>query len=430
MKYSILLLCLCASFFAIAQAPNTAYRLPETSDMPEWAKKIYINDAALNVVELDAEFQPWKLTYDSLKMLVKEAGTQIDDDLQSQFKYYKKYYKYYSRWRYSVAAYMQADGSLDFKIAPPALSNRDPLTENNSTTWELVGPKITYWAKNDVTVQTPAPWQSNIYSIDVAPSNTNIVYYGTETGALGKTTDKGDNWTPIGLDNINFRTGVGAIAVHQTDPNTVYAGNNTGVHKSTDGGTTWTHAFNSAGFNTNDIKVNPDVPAELLAAGGSLQRYTVAGGWASIVNRQTYDLAFKPGNSNIVYALVKNAAGDLCEFLKSTDGGASFGVITNGWIGNLGDGGGRMTVSPINPNRIYVVLLTNSGPRVLRSDDSGDNWVITALGGTVALGMTNGQGYYDLSITMSHTNANHLVVATTTAYKSTDSGVTYTAVGG
>ena len=44
----------------IAQRPNPAYRLPVTPDMPEWAKKLYRDDARVNVFELDKEFKEWK----------------------------------------------------------------------------------------------------------------------------------------------------------------------------------------------------------------------------------------------------------------------------------------------------------------------------------------------------------------------------------
>jgi hypothetical protein len=44
--------------------------------------------------------------------------------------------------------------------------------------------------------------------------------------------------------------------------------------------------------------------------------------------------------------------------------------------------------------------------------------------------MSNGQGFYDLSIVASHTNANHVIVGTTTTYKSTDGGVNFSPLGG
>ena len=44
--------------------------------------------------------------------------------------------------------------------------------------------------------------------------------------------------------------------------------------------------------------------------------------------------------------------------------------------------------------------------------------------------MSNGQGFYDLDILANPNNANELIAASTSAYKSTDGGATFTAVGG
>lgn len=433
MKYVLFICCFVCGTILFAQKPNAAYRLPEEAGMPEWAKQLYQEDFFPNVYALDQRVKPWKAIYDSLKSEVRLAEPNVPPALEQQFRYYKKYWKYYDRWRHQVRDYIQDDGALNFEhpaVTPPQKRAETVEDRGNSANWQLLGPKLTYWAKNDNSAQPPAPWQSNIYAIDVCPANPNVLYYGAETGALGKTTDKGNNWTPIGMDNTNFRGGIGAIAAHPTDVNTVFVGNNSGVHKSTDAGSTWAHVLNISSFGANDIKVNPGSTDELLAAGSSLQRYTVAGGWTNIINRKTYDLAFKPGDPNTVYALIRNSAGDLCEFYKSTNAGQTFTLKSSGWISALGDGGGRMTVTPADANTVYVVLLTNSGPRVLRSSDAGENWSLVASGSTPALPMDNGQGFFDLSITASHNNADHILVATTTAYKSTDGGINYSVIGG
>jgi photosystem II stability/assembly factor-like uncharacterized protein len=430
MKSVYIALLLLFPIFLFSQRPNAALRIPETPEMPEWAKGLYHNDDALNVYQLDEAVQPWKEHYLHLKAQANDDRNLPSEALLQELALYKKYYKYYARWRYNVAPFVQEDGSLNFEAGPKDVAkNTTTLADNSAANWQFLGPVNTVWRKNDVSSQPPAPWQSNIYSIDVAPSDANVLYYGTETGAVGKSTDKGLNWSPVGENYTGFRGGVGAVAVHPTNSNTVYVGNGSGVHVSSDGGLSWTQSLTASGFNTNDIKIKPDAPTEVLAAGSSLRR--LAGGtWSTLINRTTYDLAFKPGDPSIAYALVRNAAGDLCEFYKSTNGGQSFTVRNSGWIAALGDGGARMTVSPVSPLHIYVVVLNTDNPRILRSTDAGETWYLMATGGDANFAMTNGQGYYDLSISMSHSVADHVVVATTTAYKSTNGGVTYTAVGG
>src|ERR1051326_6633525 len=82
------------------------------------------------------------------------------------------------------------------------------------------------------------------------PSQPFVFYYGSTGGGVWKSTDGGINWESIS-DGSVFGTGsVGAIAVADSDPNTIYIGmgespirgnvsHGDGVYKSTDAGKTW-----------------------------------------------------------------------------------------------------------------------------------------------------------------------------------------------
>ena len=78
------------------------------------------------------------------------------------------------------------------------------------------------------------------------PVDSTTFYAGAPAGGVWKSTDNGDNWTPLsdGLPSI----GVSEIIVHPTDPSTIFIltgdgdGGDTpciGVLKSEDGGETW-----------------------------------------------------------------------------------------------------------------------------------------------------------------------------------------------
>ncbi|MFN0013376.1 MAG: LamG-like jellyroll fold domain-containing protein [Saprospiraceae bacterium] len=440
MKIYLVFLLTGLSAFAFAQKPNNSNRLPVTPDMPEWAKALYHDDLEVNAFALDAAFEPWSIVFDSLKLEMAKAGDLAGDDLRRQFEHYKQYYKYYTRWRARVSPYLLPDGSLDFTIQTdkdlePQLQQ---AAKSSSSNWSFVGPVITRWRQNDNAAQPHAPWQVNIYCVDVAPSNANILYCGSESGVVNKTIDKGLNWTPVGANF--FTNNIGAIAIHPTNPDTVYVSElSARIQSTADGGTTWSTALNISNFNCEDIKIKPDEPEVVLAAGSSLQRRTVGNIWTNVLNMKSYDVAFKPNDPSVVYVLVKNTVLDLCEFWKSTDGGQTWSIRSTGWITGLTDGGGRLTVTPADNDRIYCVLLTGSGPRVMRSNDAGENWTIIASSSqtgligpctTGALSMTNGQGFFDLSIAASHTNADHIILGTTTSFKSTDGGVTYSLLGG
>src|ERR1051325_8951117 len=82
------------------------------------------------------------------------------------------------------------------------------------------------------------------------PSQPFVFYYGATGGGVWKSTDGGINWESIS-DGSVFGTGsVGAIAVADSDPNTIYVGmgespirgnvsRGDGVYKSTDAGKRW-----------------------------------------------------------------------------------------------------------------------------------------------------------------------------------------------
>src|SRR5215218_5501163 len=82
------------------------------------------------------------------------------------------------------------------------------------------------------------------------PSQPFVFYYGSTGGGVWKSTDGGINWESVS-DGSVFGTGsVGAIAVADSDPNTVYVGmgespirgnvsHGDGVYKSNDAGKTW-----------------------------------------------------------------------------------------------------------------------------------------------------------------------------------------------
>jgi len=354
------------------------------------------------------------------------------------------YILYYKRWRRYVDDFVQADGSIHMpevstEAVDPALQQQPRKHSKVAGSWKLVGPEETFWPNTT----DPAPWQVNMYAVAIAPSNANILYGTAETGGIYKTSDKGLNWVSC-TDHVNAGT-FNAVAVHPTDPNTVYAGKNGQVYKSADGGNTWTVSNLSSG-GINSIIVHPVNPSVVYAgAANGLFKTTDAGAtWAVIsgMNTTIYDLAFKPGNPSVVLALKK--VGNFIEFWRSTDGGVTFSASISGWTGKgiTESGGARMTVTKADANRIYAVLLQGGSsankPFIFRSDNGGTSWDTTCTGiansltgnANLPLGMSNGQGYYDLAILANPANADELMVATTTCYKSVNGGIVFNRTGG
>jgi hypothetical protein len=153
--------------------------------------------------------------------------------------------------------------------------------------WSWVGPSQTY----DTDGTTKVTWQTNIYSIAIAPSNPNILYAGGETGGVWKTTDKGLNWTLL-TRNI-LHGSFGAVKIHPTDPNTVFAATGGKIIRTTDGGSTWTNAYTETNLWVNELAISPANPNIILAAADQGLLVSTNGGVSWSKNSPT-----KPGPSN------------------------------------------------------------------------------------------------------------------------------------
>ncbi len=435
MKLLLTIILLFSLKIATTQTLNLAERPLPQRNMPRFAKLMYQRDASkINFFAVEKAFKAWHK--EELKDRKKDA---FEENI---------YEEYYKRWARAALPYVQQNGSIQWPTAEKqavldderrqiyadaARQRQNATSRSPLSNWTPIGPTKTIFRADDRSDQRNAPWQINAYAIDIAPSNNSILYASSETGAMNKTTDKGLTWLPVGQGF--FTRSQTAIAIHPTDANTVYTGDNNGVNLSTDGGSTWANALTVSGFSCNDIAIKPDAPSVILAAGTSLRRYN-GSAWSNVLSRTIYDLEFKTDDASVVFALTKNATTDLCEFWKSTDGGANFTVRSMGWISGMTDGGGRLAVSAANSSIIYAILLTGSGTRFAKSTDAGESWTITDLSNPLTFTTISswdkegGQGYYDLSIMASQTDANKVIFGVTSAYRSTDGGGSWTAIGG
>ena len=217
--------------------------------------------------------------------------------------------------------------------------------------------------------------------IAIAPSDTNVVYYGTgepnsrnsmSPGAgLYKSTDGGKSWKFMGLKETQH---IGRIVVHPRDPNTAYvaalgaawASNaDRGLYKTTDGGATWTKIkfiSDKAGF--VDVALDPRNPDVVWAA--------------------SYERARGP------YFL--NSGGPGSALWKSTDAGKTFTEVKGGGFPESTKGRIGIAIALSNPDVMYTMVEADTAanpkkdPKVkpakspsglYRSADGGKTWVKT-----------------------------------------------------
>jgi photosystem II stability/assembly factor-like uncharacterized protein len=236
----------------------------------------------------------------------------------------------------------------------------------------------------------------------------NVYYFGAVGGGVWKTTDGGNNWSPISDDFFKMGS-VGAIDVSESDPNIVYVGmgeetlrgnvsHGDGVYKTTDGGKTWKFIGLGDTRQIGRIRVHPKNPdVAYVAAIGHLwgpneERgvfRTTDGGktWKKILFRDkdtgANDIILDPSNPNVIYATFWqmrrqpwgfDSGGPGSSIYKSMDGGDTWTEITknrglpSGVLGKIG-----ITVSPVDTNRVWAMVEAREGG-LYRSDDAGENW--------------------------------------------------------
>ncbi|WP_421826715.1 VPS10 domain-containing protein [Larkinella sp.] len=233
-------------------------------------------------------------------------------------------------------------------------------------------------------------------------------YFGAVGGGLWKTVDGGNTWAPV-TDGQLQSSSVGAVAVSETNPDVVYIGTGEtqfrgnimqgdGVYKTTDAGKTWKNIGLKETQAIARVRVHPTDPNTVYVAalghpyGPNEERgvfRTTDGGttWKKVLYKGdkagAADLIIDPTNPKVIYASIWQVyrtpykmwgGGGACGLFKSTDGGDTWTELTNkpgmpkGPVGKIG-----VTVSPVDPNRVWAIVEANDGG-VYRSDDAGMTW--------------------------------------------------------
>ncbi len=194
------------------------------------------------------------------------------------------------------------------------------------------------------------PYGGYVQCLAIASVDPDVIYAGTESGIF-KTADGGAAWTKTGFPENLVR----ALQIAPDNPNTVWAGTDEGIYKSEDGGNTWT-AKGLSGARVNTIAIDPNTP-DILYAGAGIPRST----------------------------------GEIVGVFKSTDGG-------NNWEEKISAGLDAVMALLIDADDfsyIYAgVSVEGGGPGFYKSSNRGDTWVSRKVGDSwpwddvVALAMT------------------------------------------
>lgn len=203
----------------------------------------------------------------------------------------------------------------------------------------------------------PAGMSGRISIVDVVVSDTNIIFVGSATGGVWRSTDGALTFNPV-FDDQDVAS-IGALAINQQNPDIIWVGSGEGnprgstsigggIYKSIDGGDTWTKVGLANSERINWIELDPTNPdVAYVAALGTL--------WG-------------PNSERGVY--------------KTTDGGETWDRIL--YVDET-TGATDIKMDPTNPNKLFAAMwqftrlpyhFTSGGPgsSLYRSLDGGETW--------------------------------------------------------
>ncbi len=253
----------------------------------------------------------------------------------------------------------------------------------------------------------PGGMSGRVTAIDVVVNNPDIMYVGTASGGLWKSTSGGVKWHPI-FDN-EITASIGSVAIQQSNPSVIWVGTGEGnprnslnggfgIYKSLDGGKSWKSMGLEKTRHIYRVIIHPDNPDIVYAAaigspwGAHKERgvyKTTDGGktWKQILFNNTKtgaaELIMDPSNPNKLIAAMWehkrdpwffNSGGKGSGLYITHDGGDNWKKITDkegfpkGELGRIG-----VAISKSNPEIIYA-LVESEKNALYKSEDGGFKW--------------------------------------------------------
>ena len=215
--------------------------------------------------------------------------------------------------------------------------------------------------------------ENRVWALAIDPQDPLVVYAGTRTAGVYKTTNGGASWSGTGLNTV----AITALAIDPSDPSIVYAGSDGfGIFKTVNGGVSWS-AVNTglAILSVRALAIHPTVSSTLLVGttGGLYRSVNAAATWslssAGLFDPNINALAMDPRNPNLVIAGT-NSVG----IFRSVNGGL-------GWLAaNAGIEGSEVSAVAVDPSSgtFYAAAGAANAFRVYKSAN-GITWSSTGL---------------------------------------------------
>ncbi len=294
----------------------------------------------------------------------------------------------------------------------------------------------------------PVNMSGRVADVEGIPGDPNTLYVGAASGGVWKTVDGGLTFEPI-FDDQPIAS-IGDLALAPTNPAVIYVGSGeanarnsvsfgNGVYKSTDGGQSWTHMGLDDTRHISRVVVSsldPDVV--YIGAMGHFYgpneergvfRSTDGGeSWEKVLylddRHGVSDLDIDPTNPNILYAglwhfdrkpWTHTTGSEEGGVWKSVDGGTTWKKLEEGLptgvVGRLG-----VKVAPSNPDVVYVIAESDEGT-LFRSADKGETFEKVSENVQIV-----SRGLYYTDIRVDPVDENRVYAVSSRLFLSTDGG--------
>ncbi len=292
-----------------------------------------------------------------------------------------------------------------------------------------------------------------VRSVAIDPSNSNIIYCGSVSGGVWKSTNAGAAWFPTNDFATNLV--IGAIAIDPTNSNIIYAGTGEGffnidalrgegVLKSTNGGTSWIlltdfpSANSTYGYHyITDLVIRPGTPSTLYASmiGGIWKSTNSGTNWSKLtVSGSTIyctELAVHPTGPDTMYAafgLLNITDG----IYKSTNGGTNWAKLGGG-LPTTGYGRISLGMAPGNPRIIYAVYCDATSYdtyNIYKTTNGGTSWSTLTKPNDGSMGTSHlgNQGWYNNTIAIHPTRPDTVIIGGINLFRTFNGGSTWTMI--
>jgi len=350
-------------------------------------------------------------------------------------------------WHYLQRAYPYSEIPSEKRLSAMEEARR-LRTIDRASSWK---------AEAEWNIVGPSNIPGRIVDFAVHPSNATLVYAASAAGGVFKMNGFGSGWEPIFDDVENQSTG--AIAIHPDDPSVLYVGTGeanaagnmfegTGVYRSVDAGSTWTHMGLPNSHHIGRIVIDELRPETLfVAAGGKhfgmtnpdrgVYRSTNGGSdWEQVLfvsdSTSCIDLAMHSSSGTIFAAMWEKVrylehryfAGPTSGLYRSTDNGDTWHQMTNGLPASSSTTGRiGVTVDPLSQTA-YCCFVHEEGylDGIFKTTNLGDSWTEVDPGAASDVyGSWNG-GWYFGQIRVAPGNPNNVYILGVYMYRSTDGG--------